>query len=89
MPTREQIDAILAETMATFRTDADDLLDEARERYAAGVSMRGLRRPDDAPDGAWWSVQRRRLRTGEPVVYLMLRWRDNNRLRARSLGRLS
>lgn len=73
--------------------DDDAILAEARERFARGEPMRGLRRPHDAPDDAWWTVQRRKLRsTGEPVAYLMLRWRYPETAggpRTRSLGRLN
>ena len=76
---------------ATHGTD-DEILAEARERYAVGQSIRGLPRPHDAPADAWWTVQRRKLRsTGEPVAYLMLRWRypeTPGGPTARSLGRL-
>lgn len=77
---------------ATHDTD-EAILQEARERFAAGVNMRGLPRPHDAPEDAWWTVQRRKLRsTGAPVAYLMLRWRIADEAggpRARSLGRLN
>ena len=81
----------LQELAARFPdTDRDDaeILAEARERYHPGQPLRGLRRPYDAPEGAWYSVQPRKLADGTPVAYLMLRWHENNRARARSLGRL-
>ena len=80
--------------------DDDEILTEARERYARGSSLRGLRRPHDAPAEAYYSVQHRLLRsTGERVSYLYLRWpprpdeppgpRGRVAMRpARSLGRL-
>lgn len=77
---------------ATHGTD-EAILAEARERFAAGEAMRGLPKPADAPDDAWWTVQRRKLRrTNEPVAYLMLRWHIADEAggpRARSLGRLN
>lgn len=86
---KELIEAIVYD--ATHGDD-DEILAEARERFRNGESLRGLRRPHDAPDEAWWSVQRRKLRsTGEPVVYLYLRWRypeTPDGPRTRSLGRL-
>ena len=70
----------------------DAILAEARSRFAAGVNMRGLPRPHDAPGDSWWTVQRRKLRSnGQPVAYLMLRWRypeTPGGPKARSLGRL-
>lgn len=74
---------------ATQVTD-ESILAEARQRYTAGVSVRGLRRPHDAPDAAWWTVQRRKLRGGERAAYLMLRWRnpETGGPTVRSLGRL-
>lgn len=79
--------------------DDDEILAEARERYRNGDSLRGLRRPHDAPPGSYYAVQHRRLRSGEPAVYLYLRWppRDDEppgprgrvaQRPARSLGRL-
>ena len=70
----------------------DAILQEARERFARGERLRGLPKPDGAPADAWWSVQRRKLSTGEPVAYLMLRWRSPETPggpTVRSLGRLN
>lgn len=68
------------------------VLELARERHAAGESMRGLPRPAALPSGGWYSVQVRKLKTGgELVPYLMWRWRDpeTDRQKAHSLGRLN
>lgn len=68
------------------------ILAEARERYVAGVPVRGMPRPHDAPDDAWYTVQVRSLANGQTVAYLMLRWRIADEARgprARSLGRLN
>lgn len=86
---KELIDAL--RYVATHDTP-DAILAEARSRFAAGVNMRGLPRPHDAPDDAWWTVQRRKLSDGQVVAYLMLRWRYPDRPggpTARSLGRLN
>ena len=96
MTNEEFMQAVIYE--ATHGT-VDEILAEARERYATGADVRGLRRPHDAPDGAYYAVQHRRLRSGEPAVYLYLRWpprvdeppgpRGRVAMRpARSLGRL-
>lgn len=70
--------------------DTDSIITEARQRYRATRRVRGLRKPDGAPDGAWWSVQRRKLRGGKSAAYLMLRWRnpETGGPTVRSLGRL-
>jgi|GEM_PF-6377203 len=67
----------------------ENILAEARGRYAAGQGVRGLMRPNDAPDGAWFAVQRRGLADGTQAAYLALRWQDGDRIRARYLGRLN
>lgn len=89
MTNEELMQAVIYE--ATHGDD-DEILAEARERFAHGHSIRGLRRPHDAPADAYYSVQHRRLRsTGEPVTYLYLRWRypeTPGGPRTRSLGRL-
>lgn len=83
---------------ATHGTD-DEILAEARERHQRGETLRGLPRPHDAPEGAYYAKQLRRLAGGETGVYLYLRWparadeppgpRGRVALRpARSLGRL-
>ncbi len=65
------------------------ILAEARERYAAGAGVRGLMRPNGAPEGAWFAVQRRILVDGTQAAYLALRWQDGDRIKARYLGRLN
>jgi hypothetical protein len=72
--------------------EPETILAEARERYAAGVPVRGLPRPHDAPDAAWYTVQERPLANGQTAAYLMLRWRIADEAggpRSRSLGRLN
>lgn len=76
---------------ATHGSD-DEILAEARERFAAGVAMRGLPKPHDAPPAAWYAVRREKLTDGTTAAYLFLRWRYSDQAggkRARSLGRLN
>lgn len=88
--TRELIERL---GYAATHDDDEAILQEARRRYAAGLSVRGLPRPHGAPPDAWWTVQRRKPTSdGTVPVYLMLRWRYPNEAggkRARSLGRLN
>jgi hypothetical protein len=87
----------LNELFEAIRYDAthgtnEAILAEARERYAAGVPVRGLPRPHDAPDDAWYTVQERPLANGQTAASLMLRWRiadEAGGKRTRSLGRLN
>lgn len=67
----------------------ENILTEARDRYAAGQGVRGLLRPNGAPEGAWFAVQRRILADGTQAAYLALRWQDGERIKARYLGRLN
>lgn len=72
--------------------EPDAILAEARARYAAGVSVRGLPRPFDAPEDreSWYTLQRRPLADGQTAAYLMLRWRGKiDGKTGRSLGRLN
>lgn len=91
MTNEEIMRAVIYE--ATHGTD-DEILAEARGRVARGESIRGLRKPHDAPPESWWSTPERyrgRKADGQYIGrYLFLRWRDpdSNRLRGRSLGRL-
>lgn len=67
------------------------VLELAKDRYASGESVRGLPRLPDLPSGGWYSVQPRKLTTGERALYLTWRWRpsDGDGTRSRSLGRLN
>ncbi len=68
---------------------AEEVLTLARERFAAGRSMRGLPHVADLPMPGWWAVQRRPLLDGTPAVYLHWRWRRlGGRGKSLSLGRL-
>lgn len=72
--------------------DNDAILAEARARFAAGASVRGLPRPFDAPEDreSWYTLQRRPLADGGTAAYLMLRWRGRiDGKTGRSLGRLN
>ena len=88
---KDLLDAVIYD--AQFASD-DEILAEARERVARAESIRGLRKPHDAPPESWWSTPERyrgRKADGQYIGrYLFLRWRDpdSNRLRGRSLGRL-
>lgn len=84
----DKMTAFLEEFIHWMHSD-ENILAEARERYAAGQGVRGLLRPNDAPDGAWFAVQRRVLADGTQAAYLALRWQDGERIKARYLGRLN
>ncbi len=82
-------EALLALMYAMKHASDEEILAEARDRYAAGQGVRGLLRPNGAPDGAWFAVQRRILADGTQAAYLALRWQDGERIKARNLGRLN
>jgi hypothetical protein len=64
------------------------ILTEARARYAAGRSMRGLPRPAGYEETGYYSEQHRELSDGTTAAYLAWRWRDRGRLRGVNLGRI-
>jgi hypothetical protein len=84
----DKVTAFLEEYIRWMHSD-ENILAEARERYAAGAGVRGLLRPNGAPEGAWFAVQRRILADGTQAAYLALRWQDGDRIKARYLGRLN
>lgn len=65
------------------------VLEIARARWAMGMGVRGLPRPEGHPVGGWYHVQKRKLKGGSTAVYLSYRYYLEARPAAKNLGRLN